>query len=278
MYGRPRRPLQGKHRSLTCSVLFLFVVPTCSALVVPTMSLLKGNIPNLLQSGVEAPPLGIGLAALGRPGYITLTHAADFKGEDKGSVEVMRARAYEVLDAAWESGVRYFDAARSYGKGEEFLSGWLKSRDIKTTEVCVGSKWGYTYTADWRIDTGGEPHEVKEHSAKNLAKQIQETAGLLGTHIDLYQIHSATQSSGVLENVDVIQGLWELKRSKGWRLGLSLSGVEQGDTLRIALGIKDHKSGELLFDSVQATFNLLGELARSVSLFDAVFLGLQPAW
>ena len=24
----------------------------------------------------------------------------------------------------------------------------------------VGSKWGYTYTADWRVDNGSDPHEV----------------------------------------------------------------------------------------------------------------------
>ena len=30
----------------------------------------------------------------------------------------MRARAEEVLDAAWAAGVRWFDAARSYGKAE----------------------------------------------------------------------------------------------------------------------------------------------------------------
>ena len=48
---------------------------------------------------------------------------------------------------------RYFDAARSYGKAEEFLGGWLRTRDIPTSDVVIGSKWGYTYTADWQIDT-----------------------------------------------------------------------------------------------------------------------------
>lgn len=48
---------------------------------------------------------------------------------------------------------RYFDAARSYGKAEEFLGEWLRARNIPTSEVMVGSKWGYTYTADWQIDT-----------------------------------------------------------------------------------------------------------------------------
>jgi aryl-alcohol dehydrogenase-like predicted oxidoreductase len=45
---------------------------------------------------------------------------------------------------------RYFDAARSYGRAEEFLGGWLAARGIGPDEVAVGSKWGYTYTANWQ--------------------------------------------------------------------------------------------------------------------------------
>ena len=44
------------------------------------------------------------------------------------------------------------------------------------------------YTADWRIDTGGEPHEVKDHSAKHFTSQKSETLALLGKHINLYQV------------------------------------------------------------------------------------------
>ena len=74
----------------------------------------------------------------------------------------------------------------------------------------------------------GAPHEIKEHTALNLAKQSTETRGNLGQHLDLYQIHSATLDSGVLEAEDVLQLLGQLKQggavSKGWKIGLSLSG------------------------------------------------------
>ena len=30
----------------------------------------------------------------------------------------------------WAAGVRCFDAARSYGRGEEFLAGWLAARGV----------------------------------------------------------------------------------------------------------------------------------------------------
>ena len=70
--------------------------------------------------------VGIGLAALGRPGYINLGHADDL--ERDYDVEVMARRAHEVLDASMKSGVRYFDTARSYGRAEAFLAGWLNQK------------------------------------------------------------------------------------------------------------------------------------------------------
>jgi len=88
-----------------------------------------------------------------------------------------------VLDAAYAHGVRYFDAARSYGRAEEFLSSWLDSRGIAPGDVTVGSKWGYTYTADWRADA--EVHEVKEHSAAVLERQWRESSGHLGGYLNV---------------------------------------------------------------------------------------------
>lgn len=44
----------------------------------------------------------------------------------------------------------WFDAARSYGEAESFLSGWLQARGLHG-KVTVSSKWGYTYTADFQV-------------------------------------------------------------------------------------------------------------------------------
>lgn len=96
---------------------------------------------------------------------------------------------------------------------------------------------GLWYTANWKIDNGGDPHEVKEHSRENLDKQWLESAGLLSPHLRLYQIHSATRASGVLDNDEVVEGLARLKRQNGLRIGLTLSGVEQPETLRMALKV-----------------------------------------
>src|ERR1700751_1696715 len=100
--------------------------------------------------------IGLGLAALGRPAYITSGREDDLPDR---SVAGMRARTFSVLDAAYAAGVRYVDAARSYGRAKEFLGGWLAERGHP--DVVVGSKWGYRYTGGWRLDAGQQ--EVKEH-------------------------------------------------------------------------------------------------------------------
>src|SRR5947207_2010525 len=110
------------------------------------------------RTGLVVSRLGLGLAALGRPGYINLGHADDL-GRDY-DVGAMERHAHAVLDEAYRLGVRYFDAARSYGDAERFLASWLASRGVAPGAVTVGSKWGYTYTAGWRIDA--DRHEVKD--------------------------------------------------------------------------------------------------------------------
>jgi len=94
--------------------------------------------------------IGLGLAALGRPGYINVGHGEDLRGQT--DVAAMERNAHRVLDAAFDGGVRYFDAARSYGEAEACLASWLERRGLRPGEVTVGSKWGYTYTAGWRVD------------------------------------------------------------------------------------------------------------------------------
>lgn len=202
------------------------------------------------QSDLMVTPVGLGLAALGRPGYINLGHADDL--DETYVVETMEAHTHEVLDAAWQAGVRYFDAARSYGRAEQFLSTWLQKRQIQPQDVTVGSKWGYTYTAGWQVDA--DVHEVKEHSLDVLQRQIGESRALLGSHLDLYQIHSATLSSGVLGNRPVLDELARL-RAGGLHIGLTLSGEKQAQTLEKALQVR--YDGRCLFQTVQATWNLL---------------------
>ena len=187
--------------------------------------------------------VGLGLAALGRPGYINLGHGRDV---EHLAVERMERAAHDVLDAAYEEGVRAFDAARSYGGAEAFLASWLERRGLAPGEVQVSSKWGYSYTAGWRVDA--DEHEVKDLTATQLRRQWRETSALLGEHLGLYQIHSATIESGVLEDREVHAELAAL-RERGVRIGLTVTGPRQAATIEQALATG-------AFDAVQATWNL----------------------
>ncbi len=201
-------------------------------------------------TGLEVTPIGLGLAALGRPGYLNLGHGDDLAGAQ--AVDALRARAFEVLDAAHAAGIGYLDVARSYGRGESFLGSWLTGRGLPVGAVTVGSKWGYTYTADWQVDA--EQHEVKDHTLPTFERQLTQTRHHLGDRLDLYQIHSATLDSGVLDDPAVLRALFAL-RDQGVVIGLSLSGPGQTATLRRALELTAR--GAAPFAAVQATYNLL---------------------
>ncbi|AWW40523.1 aldo/keto reductase [Streptomyces cadmiisoli] len=209
--------------------------------------------------------IGLGLAAVGRPGYINLGREHDLPADR--TVEALRARTHELLDAAYAQGVRYFDAARSYGRSEEFLADWLKARP-GIDDVVVGSKWGYTYTAEWTTDA--EHHEIKDHGAATFERQRAESVALLGDRLDLYQIHSVTPDSTVLTDKDLHARLAELA-GEGVTVGFSTSGPAQADAVRAALAVT--VDGTPLFRTVQSTYNAL-ETSAGPALAEAHDAGL----
>jgi len=202
------------------------------------------------------PQLGLGMAALGRPGYINLNRDAVF-GTENRSVDVMQSQANTVMDTLFQiSSMPWLDCARSYGLSEKFVGEYLRNNKIDPASVYVSSKWGYTYVADWNVSLDdGKPHEVKDHSAENFLKQVQETNECIGEYLNLYQIHSATFDSGILTDTQAHQALADCRKERGWAIGLSVSGPQQNDILRKAMKIK--VDNVPLFDSVQCTFNLL---------------------
>jgi aryl-alcohol dehydrogenase-like predicted oxidoreductase len=205
---------------------------------------------SLGRTGLAVSRLGLGLAAIGRPGYITLGRARDL-GPGR-SPDALYARCVEMLDAARAAGVRYVDVARSYGRAEEFLGRWIAERGVVLDELTVGSKWGYRYTAGWTVDA--PVHEEKELSTERFRAQMAETHALLGQRLALYQVHSATVDA--LRDATLLRALVEARRAEAFRAaGLTLSGPESARALELALAAR--VDGEPVFDVVQATFNVL---------------------
>ncbi|CAL9323290.1 aldo/keto reductase [Streptomyces sp. SudanB52_2052] len=209
--------------------------------------------------------IGLGLAAVGRPGYINLGRDEDLPPER--TVDALRERTHELLDAAYAQGVRYFDAARSYGRSEEFLADWLNKRP-GLDDIVIGSKWGYTYTADWSTDA--ETHEVKDHTLATYERQRAESDALLGDRLDLYQIHSVTPDSPALTDKELHAKLAEAA-AQGLTIGFSTSGPAQADAIRAALAVT--VDGEPLFRTVQSTYNAL-ETSAAPALAEAHDAGL----
>lgn len=198
--------------------------------------------------------IGLGLAALGRPEYINIR---DTNAVDK-SKSAFKKNTFSVLNEAYTLGVRYFDTAPSYGKGEAFLQEW----DMETNHpnVVLGTKWGYTYVANWELGFNGQ-HEVKEHSLKKLLEQWEVSKKLL-PKLAYYQVHSATFESGILENQEVLNQLFNIKKETGLQIGISTSGSQQKEIIEAALKIT--VENETLFDCFQVTFNVFEQSTFSV--------------
>ena len=190
--------------------------------------------------------IGLGLAALGRPGYINIGHDNDL-GSDKSKAS-MRDYCHQVLDFAYSNGIRYFDTARVYGDAEEFLSSWIRKQS--QFNGFVGSKWGYEYLANWEVNA--DKHERKDHSAAFLKQQWVETRMNLGKNVDLYHIHSVTPDSSVLDDPAVIKELESIKKN-GLEIGISTSGPEQKKTIEKFLKINEKLK---LFSFLQSTVNI----------------------
>ncbi len=221
-------------------------------------------------SGPVVSRIGLGLAALGRPAYITSGRDADLPDR---SVAGLRARTSAVLDAAYAAGIRYFDAARSYGRAEEFLAGWLAAGGHG--DAVAGSKWGYRYTGGWQLNA--KVNEVKEHSLAMFTRQLGQTRTLLKDRLALYQVHSLTEDSPLLGDHALLAAMAEL-RDQGVLIGFSTSGPRQADTVRRALAVT--VGGAPMFAAVQVTWNLLepsvGDAAAEAAQAGCAVLVKEP--
>ena len=198
--------------------------------------------------------IGLGTAAIGRPHYINLRQETP----PPFQLEAFKSAGKALLEAAYQSGIRYFDTAPGYGIAEQLLIDWV--REHPEREVEIATKWGYTYTANF--DLHAKIHELKEHTLSKLNEQWAQSQQLI-PHLSTYQIHSATFASRVLENQEVLDRLAVLKAKHGIRIGLSVSGADQVAIVKKALKIE--RDGAGLFEVFQVTYNMLDQSLMEVA-------------
>jgi aryl-alcohol dehydrogenase-like predicted oxidoreductase len=159
----------------------------------------------ILHSLAAAPvQLGLGVLEIGRPwGFVP-------------GVAPPEAEALELLECAFEQGIRYFDSAPSYGVGEERLGKFLRSlRPGERATVVVATKFG----EHWDNAAGGP---FVDHSFPALSASLERSLEILGK-IDVLQLHKT--SPEVLRS-DGLAKAWALARS----LGVSACGPSVSDT------------------------------------------------
>lgn len=175
------------------------------------------------KSGLQAPPLGFGCAALlGRTG---------------------KAASLRALEVAWDEGIRFFDTARSYGYGEsEALLGlFLKGRRDR---AIIATKFGILPASQpaWKrftksmarslLAVAPSTHSFLRKRAASqftsgqftvpvLLESIDQSLRKLGTdYVDILFMHSAASSD--LEKYDLLDAMGRLVEAGKVRLaGLS---------------------------------------------------------
>ena len=198
--------------------------------------------------------LGLGTAALGRPQYINLRqeNTSDF------DLQAFKSNSFNVLDKAYQLGIRYFDTAPGYGIAEKIVLDWLQTKNDET--IKIATKWGYTYVANF--DAKAKVHELKEHSLAKLNEQW-EVSKDIASHLQVYQIHSATLETKVLENKSVLERLAFLKGEHQLQMGITTTGANQVEVIKRALDVS--VDDIQLFDAFQVTYNILDQSVMSIS-------------
>ena len=180
------------------------------------------------RTGLPVSRLGLGLAALGRPGYINLGHADDLDARLPTSRR-WRSAPHAVLDAALAGGVRYLDAARSYGRAEAFLAAWLRVAGIRPA-ASPSARSGATPTPPAGASRPST-HEVKDHSRAVFARQ-------LGREPRRYSAPTCSSTRSIRRRSTAASSTTRhparARRrcaTTGLAIGLTLSGPRQAETL-----------------------------------------------
>ena len=201
--------------------------------------------------------IGVGTATIGRPHYINIKTKTSKESFNK---ENFILKGKSMLTEAYIQGIRHFDTAPGYGIAEAILLEWIS--EFQPKDITISTKWGYTYVANF--DRNAKVHEIKEHSLGKLNEQWEVSKQLL-PYLNIYQIHSATLDSGVLNNKQVLERLSQLKQEYNLKIGLSTSGENQNEIIEKALSVKVDNNA--LFDSFQVTFNVFDQsLLKMTSL------------
>lgn len=109
-------------------------------------------------------------------------------------------QAKEIIEAALDEGINYFDTADLYhfGQNEQIVGESLRSvRDDVVIATKVGNRWNENHDS-WSWDP----------SADYIKKAVKDSLHRLGTdYIDLYQLHGGTMEDNIEEAIEAFEEL-----------------------------------------------------------------------
>lgn len=203
-------------------------------------------------SGIEVTRLALGCGNFGGVGS-----APAFFGQGES-----REQAFELMDAAWELGIRLFDTAASYGGGrsETWIGAWLRSRALRPV---VETKVFHSVTGD-PDDFGLAPARIRRELAGSLSRLGLE-------RVELYLTHAPDPGTPVEETLAAFGGL-----VADGRVGaIGASNVDR-EYLERALSLSAER-GYPRFEWVQNSYSLLDRASEDVlELCAAEGLGFTP--
>lgn len=139
---------------------------------------------NLGRTGLKISAVGLGCGNFGGIGS-----APAFFG--KGETE---EEAFALMDAAWEMGINFFDAADAYGGGrsETYIGHWLKVKGPRVRDQLLLSSKVFNRVGDGPNDWG--------LSRRHILHQVEASLRRLGTdHLDMYLTHETPDPATPLE-------------------------------------------------------------------------------
>jgi aryl-alcohol dehydrogenase-like predicted oxidoreductase len=152
--------------------------------------------------------LGLGIIGLGKP----WGHVPNDVPQERDAIEL--------LEFAFEIGIRYFDSAPSYGIAEERLGKFLRGLDSRhLAQLRIATKFGEHWDPD-----RGEP--FVDHSFDALCRSLDRSLQHLG-RIDILQFHKTTPEA--LRSGDLVRA-WDYASKLGIQtLGASVSDLESAE-------------------------------------------------
>jgi 1-deoxyxylulose-5-phosphate synthase len=142
------------------------------------------------QSPGGRPGLGVTRIALGCGNFGGVGSAPEFFGQG-----LTEDQAFELMDAAWESGIDWFDTADAYGGGrsERAIGRWMASRGVRPRLT----------TKTFNPMQAGADHGLKPD---RIARQLRSSLDRLGVgHVELYLAHEYDPDVPLAESFGVFR-------------------------------------------------------------------------